>query len=85
MKGPGSYLKSMFSWFFLNPTADCPCEQHARQMDEWGPDGCLENLTTIVGWIKEEAESRRLTFNEYSEAVVERLVRICIWRARRHK
>lgn len=82
MKGPGTYLKAMFSWFFLNPTADCPCEQHAKQMDDWGPDGCLENLDTIVGWIREEAEKRRLPF---SEKVVRRLVKICIWRARRQK
>jgi hypothetical protein len=81
-KGPGAYLKEMFSWFFLNATADCPCEEHAAQMDAWGPDGCSERMETILDWIQEEATRRRLPF---SRILTERLVRICIWRSRRQK
>lgn len=82
MKGPGDYLKQMFSWFFINARPECPCEEHARQMNEWGPDGCEENLSTIIGWLEKEAKERKIAFSRKGARV---LVKACIWAARHQR
>ena len=41
-----------------------------------------QHLDEIVGWLRDEATVRKLPF---SEMVARRLVRICIWRARKQK
>ena len=30
-----------------------------REMNEWGPEGCRQNIDTIVGWMLEEAGKKR--------------------------
>lgn len=85
MKGPGSYLRQLFSGFYLDARPDCPCHEHAEQMDRWTPDENEEHFETIIGWIRDEARERKLTFGEKEEIAVRHLVRVCIWAARRQR
>lgn len=80
--GPGGHLKAMLSgWpFRITATPTCPCNAHARRMDEWGPDECLRRLDEIVGWLRAEAEGRKMPF---SDAAARLLVRRAIWKARK--
>lgn len=77
-KGPGTNLKRYLSWF-ATETVDCPCNDRANVMNAWGPDLCLENLETIIGWLQESAKSRKLPFVRF---IVEALVRKAINEAR---
>ena len=61
----GDILKTTIEYFSLKDDGKCGCEDHVRQMNEWGPDGCEQNLQTIVGWLKEAAEKRGLPFNRF--------------------
>lgn len=58
-KGPGTSLHRMLSMAF-DPDASCKCWARAKQMNDWGYDGCWDNISTIVDWLVEEAERRNL-------------------------
>jgi len=62
--GPGTELKRLLGKFFIRARDGCLCDQRALLMDEAGPDWCQENLTVIVGWMREEAVNRGLPFVE---------------------
>lgn len=36
-------------------TPTCNCGPRMQQMNEWGPDGCEQNIDTIVDWLIEAA------------------------------
>ena len=61
----GDILKASIEWFNIREDGCETCLDHVRQMNEWGPDGCAENLETIVGWLKESAEKRGLPFSRW--------------------
>jgi hypothetical protein len=42
-------------------------------MDHYGPQKCRERIDEIIGWLKEEADKRRLPFNETLARLVVRL------------
>lgn len=50
-EGPGTELKKLLKGF--PQVQGCACNVRADQMNQWGVTGCLENLPTIVGWLKE--------------------------------
>jgi len=60
--GPGTELEKLIHKFGLKAVAGCKCRAHARQMNEWGPQKCAENIDTIVGWLREEAQKAKLPF-----------------------
>jgi hypothetical protein len=61
--GPGTELKKLLRrWLGIVATPDCPCNQHAEEMDRRGCDWCANNLDTIVGWLRDEAARRKLPF-----------------------
>lgn len=66
IKGAGSRLKTLLGWLFIRPKAGCACNDRAREMDARGPQWCRDNLETIVGWLREEAENRSLPFIEFA-------------------
>lgn len=76
-EGPGTELKRILSWF-AKDTPSCKCLDHARMMNVWGPQGCRNNMTTILGWLKEEASNRNLPYNEM---VVKPIILLAINRA----
>lgn len=78
--GPGTELKKLLKWFGLVAQSGCSCNERARLMNEWGPDGCEERIDEIVGWLREEAASRNLPFVDAAGRV---LVRRAIANARR--
>jgi hypothetical protein len=77
--GPGTELKLMLRRMFITPRSTCKCDERARMMDEWGPDGCEEHFDEIVEWLEEEGRKRYLPFAKYGAQI---LVRKAIARAR---
>lgn len=79
--GPGTELKLLLQRFLgVSATANCPCAAHAIQMDSWGPDECELRVDEIVGWLRVEAERRRLPF---VAAAAKQLVLLAVRRARK--
>lgn len=77
--GPGTILKTLIRRYLgIQATPDCLCSKRALIMDGWGPAVCRENLDTIVGWLREEAENRGLPF---LDVVGRQLVLLAISRA----
>lgn len=64
--GPGGYLKSMLKWIGIVAKPNCACNSRARHMDAMGAAWCRQNIETILGWLREEAEQRKLPFPEAS-------------------
>jgi hypothetical protein len=63
--GPGAFLKKYLGKIGIHTTPDCSCNARAKHMDAMGNDWCEKNLDTIVGWLREEAEKRRLPFVDW--------------------
>lgn len=79
--GPGTELKALLKdWLGIQASPNCSCNARARQMDEWGPELCEENLPTIVGWLEEQAKARKLPFVRFA---AEQAVKLAIRRARK--
>jgi hypothetical protein len=74
--GPGAELKKLLLLAGIKATEGCKCNKRANIMNERGCDWCEENIETIVGWLREEAESRKLPFvNAAARLVVRRAIR----------
>jgi len=79
--GPGTELKALLKdWLGIVASPNCSCNARARQMDEWGPDLCEQNLPTIVDWLGEQAAARKLPFVRFAG---EQAVKLAIRRARK--
>lgn len=81
--GPGTELKKLLSRVGIRATPTCACNRRANQMDAAEarePGWCEAHLDTIVGWLREEAEKRRLPF---VDAAGRLLVRRAIRNAKR--
>ncbi len=63
-KGAGTELKKLLAKFGLKPDKNCKCAQHIREMNANGIDWCNQNISTIIGWLKEEAARANLPFFE---------------------
>jgi hypothetical protein len=75
--GPGTELKKILSWFAVD-TPTCECLSRAHLMNTWGPQGCRNNMDTILLWLEEEAKNRRIPF---VKIVAKQLVLLAISRA----
>lgn len=60
--GPGTELKKMLSKIGIKASPTCSCNKRAQIMDEKGVQWCKDNIEMIVGWLREEAEKRKLPF-----------------------
>jgi len=60
--GPGTELKRLLGRLGIRANEACLCDQRAMLMDEEGASWCRENIDVIVGWLREEAERRKLLF-----------------------
>lgn len=79
--GPGTELKAILrDWLGIVASPNCSCNARARQMDEWGPDLCEQNMQTIVTWLEEQAAARKLPFVRFAG---EQAVKLAIRRARK--
>lgn len=63
--GPGSQLKRYLSSIGIKASPNCSCNARAQYMDFMGTVWCENNIDTIVGWLKEEAEKRKLPFLDW--------------------
>lgn len=54
--GPGRELTRLIRETGLKEKAQCQCDRRARQMNEWGIEGCREQTNTIAGWLRESFE-----------------------------
>lgn len=78
--GPGTELKRLLRWLFLGTTLGCGCNAMATKMNQWGPDGCRENMDAILDHMAKEAKKRKLPFIRVG---ARRLVLLAIRRAER--
>jgi hypothetical protein len=78
--GPGTELKRILATVGIYATGTCKCGRRAAEMDRRGCAWCEENLDTIVGWLREEAEKRGLPFVDVAGRLI---VRRAIAAARR--
>ena len=78
----GTELKKLLAgWpFYLTSTPDCSCNARAAEMDRQGVEWCGDNIDTIVGWLREQAQARGLPF---LDAAGRMLVRRAIRNARK--
>lgn len=63
--GPGAELKKLLAKIGIQATSTCQCNSRAAIMDEkerQSPGWCAENIETIVGWLREEAQNRGMPF-----------------------
>lgn len=60
--GPGTELKKLLKKIGITASPGCKCNARAREMDARGVEWCAANLDTIVGWLREESEKRKLPF-----------------------
>jgi hypothetical protein len=78
--GPGTELSKILKKFGIKATPTCNCKHYARIMDQKGSEWCLQNIDTIVNWLRDEAKKRALPF---SKIVAKRLVKYAINRHNR--
>ncbi len=78
--GAGTELKNIIARFGLKPGFNCKCGQHIREMDTKGVEWCAENIDTITGWLREEAQQANLPFTEIGAKL---LIRRAISNARK--
>jgi hypothetical protein len=76
--GPGTELQKLLGRIGLGEKSSCQCKSRARLMDAKGPEWCRDNLDTIVGWLREEAQKRGLPFLETGARL---MVKLAIRRA----
>jgi hypothetical protein len=79
--GPGTELKKLLARVGITATPDCACNARAAEMDRQGVEWCEQNVDTIVGWLREQAEARGLPFLDVAGRM---LVRRAISNARRN-
>ncbi len=63
--GPGTELKKMLATIGITAEPGCKCNARAAEMDRMekaSPGWCEANIDLIVGWLREEAERRKLPF-----------------------
>ena len=57
--GAGTELKAILHRFGIHEQS-CNCSNHAKVMDNRGPQWCRDNIETIIGWLVFEAKKRHL-------------------------
>jgi hypothetical protein len=60
--GPGTVLSGMLEKVGIKSSPTCSCKARARIMNVNGNDWCAENLELLIGWLREEAQKRKLPF-----------------------
>jgi hypothetical protein len=78
--GPGTELKKILARVGIVATPDCSCTARAAEMDANGCDWVEANISTVVGWLREQATARGLPF---LDAAGRALVRVAVRNARR--
>lgn len=80
MGGAGTELKALLSNLGIDAVDSCPCNRHAKEMDNKGVEWCQRNIETVLEWIEKESRRRGIPFVKKAAKMV---VRIAIRRARK--
>lgn len=64
--GVGSEVKKLLSRIGITASPTCQCAAKARQMDYMGVKWCEDNIDTIVGWLRDEARTRKLPYSDFA-------------------
>ena len=78
--GPGTELKKLLARVGIVAAPDCACNARAAEMDRQGCEWVEANMSTVVGWLREQAEARGLPFLDMAGRA---LVRVAVRNARR--
>lgn len=62
---PGTELKMILSWFRQESDASCQCAARAAEMDRQGVAWCEANIDTIVGWLMETWDQKKLRLADF--------------------
>lgn len=74
--GPGTTLHNLITWFIPQPE-NCGCPNRVQVMNAWGKERCLEELPTILGWLRESALDNNIPYSEFViAAVVKTILRV---------
>ena len=75
--GPGTVLSKMLAKVGIKSTPNCSCRRRAMEMNTRGPEWCTENVDTIVGWLREESEKRKLPFVDFAgKLLIQRAIKV---------
>ena len=75
--GPGTVLSKMLAKVGIKSTPNCSCRRRAMEMNTRGPEWCAENVDTIVGWLREESEKRKLPFVDFAgKLLIQRAIKV---------
>ena len=79
--GVGTEVKGLLARIGIVASPTCKCNQRAEIMNIKGIPWCEENIDLIVGWLREEAEKRKLPFVDLAGRA---LVKMAIKRAKKN-
>lgn len=55
---PGDKLINILVFLGITYIEGCGCEEHAKQMNEWGSEICRQRINEIIDWMEEAAIER---------------------------
>ncbi len=68
-EGPGTTLHKIITWFIPKPEG-CDCANRVLVMNAWKKERCLQELPTILSWLRESALDNNIPYSEYVIAAV---------------
>lgn len=69
-EGVGTELKKLLSKIGIRSTPNCSCNHKAKLMNMNGIEWCENNIDTILVWLSEEAQKRKLPFVKYGAKLI---------------
>jgi len=63
-KGPGTWVHKLLEMIGVSASESCKCGPRRAYLDAMGINWCRQNSSITLGWMREEAESRGMTFVE---------------------
>lgn len=80
--GPGTELQKLIARFGLKPKTGCKCNARILEMNRNGEAWCIQNISVITGWLREEASRAGYPFSEVvAKLLIRRAVRNSLRRA----
>lgn len=68
--GVGTEVKKLLKAIGIVPTPNCLCNARAETMDRNGAAWCELNREVIIGWLKEEADKRKIPFAHFAGSML---------------
>lgn len=68
---PGSALESLLKDAGITASPSCNCAQYRDLMNLYGVEWCLDNVDTIVGWLKKATLTPKIVLEELVKLALE--------------